>query len=84
MSWRELCGGRLWSDRGGVAGLKGMIIFTDEAVKVTSIDQFLYFILECFVVFRSVVVVAVVAAVFGHISIRGSGCLAWWRNEVSL
>ena len=68
----------------GVTGSRGIIISTDEAAKVTSTNQFFYFILECFVVFRSVTVVAVVAAVFDHISIRGSGCLAWWRNEVNL
>ena len=68
----------------GVTGSRGMIISTDEAAKVTSTDQFFYFILECFAIFCSVVMVAVVAAIFGHISIRGSGCLSWRRNEVSL
>jgi len=68
----------------GVAGSIGMIISTDEAVKVTSTDQFFYLILECFVVFCSVVVVAMVAVIFGHISVRRCGCLAWWRDEVSL
>jgi len=61
-----------------------MIISTDEAAKVTSTDQFFYLILECFAVFCGVAMVAVVAAVFGHISIRRCGCLAWWRDEVSL
>ena len=68
----------------GVTGSRGMIISTDEAAKVTSTDQFFYFILECFVVFCSVAVVAVVAAILGHINIRRSGCLTWWWNEVSL
>ena len=67
----------------GVAGSRGVIIYTDEAVKVTSTDQFFYFILECFAVFCSVAMVAVVATILGHISIRRSGCLTWWRNEVS-
>jgi len=68
----------------GVAGSIGMIISTDEAAKVTSTDQFFYLILECFAVFCSVVVVAVVAAIFGHISVRRCGCLTWWRDDVSL
>ena len=68
----------------GVAGSRGMIISTDEAVKMTSTDQFFYLILECFVVFCSVVMVAVVAAILGHNSIGRCGCLAWWRDEVSL
>ena len=68
----------------GVTGSRGMIISADETTKVTSTDQFFYFILECFAVFCSVAMVAVVATIFGHISIRGSGCLSWRRNEVSL
>jgi len=68
----------------GVAGWRGMIISTDEAVKMTSTDQFFNLILECFAVFCSVAMVAVVAAIFGHISVRRYGCLAWWRDEVSL
>ena len=68
----------------GVTGSRRGIISVDEAAKVTNTDQFFYFILECFVVFMSVAMVVVVAAIFSHISIRGSGCLAWWWNEVSL
>ena len=68
----------------GVTGSRGMIISTDEAMKVTSTDQFFYFILECFAVFCSVAMVAVVATILGHIRIRGNGCLTWWQNEVSL
>jgi len=83
LSWRESCVGRLWSDR-GVAGSRGMIISTDETAKVTSTDQFFYFILECFAVFCGVAMIVVVAAILGHISIRRSGCLAWWRDAVSL
>ena len=60
----------------GVTGSRGMIIYANEAAKVTSTDQFFYFILECFAVFCSVAMVAVVAAIFGHISIRGCGCLS--------
>ena len=68
----------------GVARSIGMIIFTYEAAKVTNTDQFFYLILECFAVFCSVAMVAVVAAIFGHISVRRCGCLVWWRDEVSL
>ena len=67
-----------------VTGSRGVIISADEAVKVTSTYQFFNFILECFVVLCSVAMVAVIAAIFGHISIGGSGHLAWWRDEVSL
>jgi len=68
----------------GVTGSRGMINSTNEAEKMTSTDQFFYFILECFVVFCSVAMVAVVTAILGHICIKGSGCLTWWQNEVSL
>jgi len=68
----------------GVTGLRRMIISIDEAAKVSSTYQFFYFILECFVVFCSVNMVVVVAAILGHINVRGSGCLTWWQNEVSL
>jgi len=61
-----------------------MIISMDEAAKVTSTDQFFYLILESFAIFYSVAIITVVAAILGHICIRRSGCLAWWRNEVSL
>jgi len=61
----------------GVAGARGMIISMDEAAKVTNTDQFFYLILECFAVFCSVAMVAVVATILGHISIRRCGCLAW-------
>jgi len=55
-----------------------------EAAKVTSTNQFFNFILECFAVFCSVTMVTVVAAIFGHISIGGSGSLAWLWDKVSL
>jgi len=66
----------------GIAGSRGrgMVISTDEMVKVASTDQFFYFILECFAFFCSVAMVAVVAAIFGHISVGRCGCLAWWRD----
>jgi len=67
-----------------VTGSRGMIISADEAAKVTSTDQFFNFILECFAVFYSVDMIAVVAIIFVHISIGGSDHLAWWWDEVSL
>jgi len=63
----------------GVAGLRGggMVVPTDEAAKVASMDQFFYFILECFAFFRSVTMVAVVPAIFGHVGVGRCGCLAF-------
>jgi len=58
----------------------GMVVPTDEAVKVASTDQFFYFILECFAFFCSVAMVAVVTAIFGHVGVGGCGCLTWWRD----
>jgi len=66
----------------GVTGSRGrgMVISANETVKVASTDQFFYFILECFAFFCSVAMVAVVAAILGHISIRRCGCLTWWKD----
>jgi len=66
----------------GVAGSRGrrMVISADEAAKVASTDQFFYFILECFAFFCSLAMVAVVAAIFGHLSVGRCGCLAWWGD----
>jgi len=67
-----------------VTGSRGMIVSTDEAAEVTSTNQFFNFILECLAVFCSVAMVAVVTTIFGHISIGGSGHLAWWWDKVNL
>jgi len=67
-----------------VTGSRGIIISADEAAKVASMNLFFNFILECFVVLCSVAMVAVVAAIFGHINIEGSGRLARWRDKVNL
>ena len=67
----------------GVAGSRGgggVVVSTDEAVKVARTNQFFYFILECFAFFCSVTMVAVVATIFGHIGVGRCGCLAWWRD----
>ena len=61
-----------------------MIVSSDEVAKMTSTNQFFYLILECFAVFCSMAMVAVVATILGHISVRRCGCLTWWRDEVSL
>jgi len=57
----------------GVAGSsgRGVVISANETTKVASTDQFFYFILECYAFFCSVAMVAVVAAIFGHISVGG-------------
>ena len=67
-----------------MAGSRGMILFADEATKVASTHQFFNFILECFVVLRGVTMIAVIAAIFGHIGVGGSCRLAWRRDEVGL
>ena len=67
-----------------IMGSRGMIISADKVVKVTNTHQFFNFILECFAVLCSVAMVVVIVAIFGHISIGGSGRLAWWQDEVSL
>ena len=62
-----------------------MVVSTGEAAKVASTEQFFYFILECFAFFYSVAMVAMVAAIFGHIGIggvivlRGGGIRSAWR-----
>jgi len=77
--WRvSVVTGVMWS--ASVVESRGMVISTDETAEVTSTDQFFYFILECFAFFCSVAMVAVVAAIFGHISVRRCCCLAWWRD----
>jgi len=50
-----------------------MVISTDETTKVANMDQFFYFILECFAFFCSVAMVAVVATIFGHVRVRRGG-----------
>jgi len=67
-----------------MARSRGMILSTDEAAKVASMHQFFNFILECCVVLYNMAMVAVITAIFGHISIRGSGCLARRWDEVGL
>ena len=80
----RVVGGALVVRSRRVTGSRGMTISADEAAKVANMNQFFNFIMECFAVLCSVAMVAVVAAIFGHISIGGSGRLAGWRDEVSL
>jgi len=58
-----------------------MVIPTDEAAKVACTYQFFYFILECFAFFRSVTMVVVVAAIFGHVGVGRCGCLSSRMRE---
>ena len=67
-----------------MAGSRGVILSADKAAKVASTHQFFNFILECFIVLCSVAMVAVIAAVFGHVDVGGSGRLAWRWDEVGL
>jgi len=80
LGWASVVAGVMWRasvvGSRGVTGSRGMIVSTDEAAKVTSTNQFFYFILKCFAVFCSMAMIAVVAAILGHIRIRRSGCLA--------
>jgi len=85
LGWASIVTGIVWRasvvESRGVAGLRGMIISTDEAAKMTSTDQFFYLILECFAVFCSVAMVAVVEAILGHNSIGRSACRASSRMQ---
>jgi len=71
-----------WRVAGSGGG--GMVIPTDEAAKVAGTDQFFDFILERFVFFRSMTVVAMVPTILGHVGVRRCGCLSWWGEEVNL
>ena len=67
-----------------MAGSRGVILSADKVAKVASMHQFFDFILECFIVLCSMAMVAVIATIFGHIGVGGSGRLAWRWDEVSL
>jgi len=62
----------------------GFVIFSDKAAEMASTNQFFNFILECFTFLSGMVVISVIAAVFSHVCIGGSGRLAWWWDEVGL
>ena len=67
-----------------MAGSRGVIFSADKAAKVASTHQFFDFILECFTVFCSMAMVAVIATIFGHVGVGGSSGLAWRWDEVGL
>jgi len=65
-------------------GSGGVIFSADKATKMASTDQFFNFILECFTVLYSMVVVSVIATVFSHVRFGGNGRLVWWWDGVDL
>jgi len=65
-------------------GPRGVVFSAYKAAKVASTHQFFDFMLECFTVLCSMAMVAVIATIFGHVCIGGSGRLAWWWDEVGL
>jgi len=54
-----------------MTGSRGVIFSADKAGKVASTHQFFDFILECFTVFCSMAMVAVIAAIFDHVGVGG-------------
>jgi len=65
-------------------GSRGVVFSVDKAAKVANTHQFFDFIMECFTVLCSMAMVAVIAVVFGHVCVEGSGRLAWRWDEVGL
>ena len=65
-------------------GSRGVVFSTDKVSKVVSTHKFFNFLLECFTVLCSVAMVAMTAALFGHVGVGGSGRLSWWWVEVDL
>jgi len=61
-----------------------VVVFADEAAEVANTNQFFNLVLECFTFLRGVAVVSVIAAIFSHVAVGGSGRLAWQRDEVGL
>ena len=60
-----------------MVGSRGMVFSADKATKVASTHQ-------CFTLLCSMAMVAMIAAVFGHVDIGGSSRLAWRWDEVGL
>jgi len=65
-------------------GSRGVVFSVDKAAKVASTHQFFNFILECFTVLCGMAMVSVIAIVFSHVRVEGSGRLVWWWDEVGL
>ena len=61
-----------------------MVVSTDEATEVANANQFFNLVLECFVFLCGVAVVSMIATIFSHVGIWGSGRLAWWWYVVGL
>jgi len=54
-----------------------VVVSTDEAAEMASMNQLFNLVLECFAFFCRVAIVSVIAAIFSHVDIGGSGRLAW-------
>jgi len=67
-----------------VMGSGGVVISADKVAEMASTNQFLNFILECFTFLCGMAVVSVIATVFSHVRVRGSGHLARRWDEVGL
>ena len=67
-----------------VMGSEGVVIFSNKAAEMASTNQFFKFILECFTFLCGMTVVSVIATIFSHVRVGGSGRLAWWWDEVGL
>jgi len=55
-----------------------------EAAEMASTNQFFNLVLESFAFFCGVAIVLVIAAIFSHVCVGGSGRLTWWWDEVGL
>ena len=53
-----------------------VVISADEVVEMANTNQFFNLVLECFAFFSGVAIVSVLAAIFSHVDVGGSGCLA--------
>jgi len=67
-----------------VMGSGGVVISADKTAKMANTNQFFNFILKCFTFLCGMTMVSVIAAVFSHVRVGGSGCLAWRWDEVGL
>jgi len=55
-----------------------VFVSIDEATEMADLNQFFYFILECFAFVRGMAIVFVVAAVLGHVCVGRVGCFTRW------
>jgi len=54
-----------------------VVVSADEATEVANTNQFFNLVLECFAFLYGVAVVSVIATIFSHVCVWGSGRLAW-------